>query len=49
MLGQHAFGNYRNLLEAVTYSPMMGLYLSHLRNQKENPATGAVPDENYAR
>ncbi len=49
LLGQHAFGNYRNLLEAVTYSPMMGLYLSHLRNQKENPATGAVPDENYAR
>lgn len=48
-LGTHAFGNYRNLLEAVTYSPMMGLYLSHLRNQKENAATGSVPDENYAR
>ncbi|MBL8522216.1 MAG: DUF1800 domain-containing protein [Betaproteobacteria bacterium] len=48
-LGQHAFGNYRNLLEAVTYSPMMGLYLSHLRNQKENAATGQVPDENYGR
>ncbi|MEQ1516246.1 MAG: DUF1800 domain-containing protein [Usitatibacteraceae bacterium] len=49
MLGTHAFGNYRNLLEAVTYSPMMGLYLTHLRNQKENAATGTVPDENYAR
>ena len=49
MLGQHAFGNYRDLLEAVTYSPMMGFYLSSLRNQKENPATGTVPDENYAR
>ncbi|MCY7389618.1 MAG: DUF1800 domain-containing protein [Burkholderiales bacterium] len=48
-LGVHAFGNYRNLLEAVTYSPMMGLYLSHLRNQKENLSTGTVPDENYAR
>ncbi|MBL0125142.1 MAG: DUF1800 domain-containing protein [Betaproteobacteria bacterium] len=48
-LGTHAFGNYRNLIDAVTYSPMMGLYLSHLRNQKENPATGAVPDENYGR
>jgi uncharacterized protein (DUF1800 family) len=48
-LGLHAFGNYRSLLEAVTYSPMMGLYLSHLRNQKENATTGAVPDENYAR
>ena len=48
-LGLHAFGNYRNLLEAVTYSPMMGLYLTHLRNQKENLTTGTVPDENYAR
>ncbi len=48
-LGLHAFGNYRNLLEAVTYSPMMGLYLTHLRNQKENATTGTVPDENYAR
>ncbi len=48
-LGLHAFGNYRNLLEAVTYSPMMGLYLTHLRNQKENLTTGTVPDENFAR
>ncbi len=48
-LGTHAFGNFRNLIEMVTYSPMMGLYLSHLRNQKENPNTGSVPDENYAR
>ena len=48
-LGANAFGNYRNLLEAVTYSPMMGLYLTHLHNQKENVATGSVPDENYAR
>ena len=48
-LGANAFGNYRSLLEAVTYSPMMGLYLTHLHNQKENAATGSVPDENYAR
>ncbi len=48
-LGTHAFGNFRNLIEAVTYSPMMGLYLSHLRNQKESATTGSVPDENYAR
>jgi uncharacterized protein (DUF1800 family) len=48
-LGKHAFGNFRDLLEEVTYSPMMGIYLSHLRNTKENPTTGSVPDENYAR
>ena len=49
LLGQHAFGNYRALLEAVATSPMMGIYLSHLRNQKADPVTGRVPDENFAR
>jgi uncharacterized protein (DUF1800 family) len=49
LLGQHAFGNYRALLEAVATSPMMGLYLSHLRNQKADPLSGRVPDENFAR
>lgn len=49
MLGEKAFGNYRDLLEAVTLHPMMGNYLTMLRNQKEDPATGRVPDENYAR
>ena len=49
MLGEHAFGNFRNLLEGVTYHPMMGVYLSHLKNQKEDAATGRVPDLNFAR
>jgi uncharacterized protein (DUF1800 family) len=49
MLGRDAFGNYRTLLEDVTRHPMMGLYLSHLRNQKEDPARNRVPDQNYAR
>ena len=49
MLGRDSFGNYRLLLEDVTLHPMMGLYLSHLRNQKENPARNRVPDQNYAR
>jgi uncharacterized protein (DUF1800 family) len=44
-----AFGNFRTLLENVTLSPMMGLYLSSLRNAKADPATGQTPDENYAR
>lgn len=48
-LNQHAFGNYRNLLEEMALSPVMGIYLSHLRNRKENPATGLLPDENFAR
>ncbi|MGH6624302.1 MAG: DUF1800 domain-containing protein, partial [Burkholderiaceae bacterium] len=49
LLGEHSFGNYRSLLEAVALNPMMGLYLSHLRNQKANATTGSVPDENFAR
>lgn len=46
-LAQNAFGNYRSVVEGVAYSPMMGQYLSHLKNQK---AAGAIsPDENFAR
>lgn len=43
----HAFGNYRTILEEVTLSPMMGVYLSSLRNAKASNNT--TPDENYAR
>jgi uncharacterized protein (DUF1800 family) len=49
MLADKGLGNYRDLLEAVALHPMMGLYLSHLRNQKGDPRTGRVPDENFAR
>ena len=49
MLGDKGLGNYRSLLEAVSLHPMMGLYLSHLKNQKADPQKGRVPDENYAR
>ena len=45
----HAFGNYRDLLEEVTLSPMMGRYLSMMRNRKPDLETGHQPDENYAR
>ena len=49
MLDTHAFGPYRQLLEAVTLHPVMGCYLSHLKNQREDESTGRVPDENFAR
>ena len=49
MLGANAFGNFRDLMEGVTYHPMMGIFLSHLKNQKEDPVTGRVPDLNFAR
>ncbi|MBL9187733.1 MAG: DUF1800 family protein [Opitutaceae bacterium] len=44
-----AFGNFRALLEQVTLNPIMGAYLSSLRNGKADPVTGTFPDENYAR
>lgn len=49
LLEANAFGNYRTLLEAVTLSPGMGVYLNMRGNQKEDTKTGRVPDENYAR
>jgi uncharacterized protein (DUF1800 family) len=47
MLERYSFGNYRDLLQAVALHPMMGLYLSHLHNQKESGTR--MPDENFAR
>lgn len=49
IMAQHAFGNYRDLLEAVTTNPMMGEYLSMVRNEKADPSRNIRPDENYAR
>lgn len=48
LLEVHAFGNFRDLLEAVTLSPAMGNYLS-MRGSRKADASGRQPDENYAR
>ena len=49
LMVKHAFGNYRDLLYDVATHPVMGIYLSHLNNQKANPALKIYPDENFAR
>jgi len=49
MLAQNAFGNYRDLIEAVTLHSSMGVYLSMLGNEKPDPVNNIRPDENYAR
>jgi uncharacterized protein (DUF1800 family) len=49
MLTDKADGSYRDLLEAVALHPAMGTYLSHISNRKEDPSSGRVPDENFAR
>ena len=46
---RNAFGNYRDILEQVTLSPVMGVYLSMLGNQKPDVENNIRPDENYAR
>ena len=47
-LNRHAFGSYRQLLEEVALNPVTGMYLSHIRNQRED-GSGRMPDENFAR
>ena len=49
MLSANCFANYRVLLEKVTLSCGMGVYLNMRGNQKEDPVRGRLPDENYAR
>jgi uncharacterized protein (DUF1800 family) len=49
ILNKGSFGTYRQLIEAVSLNPLMGMYLSSMRNQKADPITGRVPDENFAR
>ncbi|GAA4362118.1 DUF1800 domain-containing protein [Kangiella marina] len=49
ILLEHSFGNYRDLMQDVTLSPVMGEYLSMLRNRKPDLERNIRPDENYAR
>ena len=49
MLANDAFGNFRQLLQDVTLSPVMGNYLNMLENAAANPSKGTAADENYAR
>jgi uncharacterized protein (DUF1800 family) len=49
MLTADAFGNFRTLLQDVATHPAMGLYLSHIKNRKEDLVLGRVPDQNFAR
>ena len=49
LLERDSFGNFRTLLQDVTLSPTMGVYLDMLSNDKENPQRGSNPNENFAR
>ncbi len=49
LLNRNAFGNYCQLLREVTLHPAMGYYLNMINSEKDDPKTGAHPNENYAR
>ncbi|PSU35216.1 DUF1800 domain-containing protein [Photobacterium lutimaris] len=49
LLIKHAFGNFRDLLEAVTLSPAMGKFLTLEGSRAANLDDNTFPDENYAR
>ena len=45
----NAFGNYRDIMKALTLSPAMGNYLNMANNNKGNAAENTSANENYAR
>jgi uncharacterized protein (DUF1800 family) len=47
LLLDNSFNTYRDVLGGVTFHPIMGVWLSHLRNRKATTTT--FPDENYGR
>ncbi len=51
MLMDNSFGNYRTLLDKITYHPTMAVYLSFMNNHATDNYQGkqTYPDENYAR
>ena len=49
LLVDGAFSNYRDLLEDVALSPVMGVYLSMHKNIPSEPGSNQHPDENFAR
>jgi uncharacterized protein (DUF1800 family) len=49
LLHDGAFGNYEDLMRAVTLSPAMGRFLDMVNNDKTEPGSGLNPNENYPR
>ena len=48
IIWDNAFGNYRTILDKISNNAVMAFYLTFINNRKAN-ASGAMPDENYAR
>jgi uncharacterized protein (DUF1800 family) len=48
-LSTDAFTNYRTIMQDVTLTPAMGLYLNMVNNDKPNTTNGTHANENYSR
>ncbi|WP_428660486.1 DUF1800 domain-containing protein [Runella sp.] len=49
LLLENSLGNYRTLLDKITYHPAMGVYLTYINNHATDSTDRIYPDENYAR
>ncbi len=49
LLLNDAFRNFRQVIEDVTLSPVMGDYLDMAKNAKSDALTGTAPNQNFAR
>ena len=49
LLEANAFGSHRSWLQQMSLSGAMGDFLTFRGSAKEDPVSGALPDENYAR
>jgi uncharacterized protein (DUF1800 family) len=51
LLMDNSYGNYRTLIDKITYHPAMAVYLSFMNNHATDVNNGiqVYPDENYAR
>jgi uncharacterized protein (DUF1800 family) len=49
ILQSDALGNYRTVMQDVTLSPSMGVYLDMVDSAKASPILNTRPNENYAR
>jgi uncharacterized protein (DUF1800 family) len=49
LLEANAFGSYRSWLQQMSRSGAMGDFLTFRGSAKQDPVSGALPDENYAR
>ncbi|MFN4085698.1 MAG: DUF1800 family protein [Spirosomataceae bacterium] len=49
VLYRNAFGNFRQLIDSVTFHPAMAVYLTYMNNRATDVERQTYPDENYAR